>query len=311
MRRKLWPSTLFLLMTVVALGATGILSRADERGPAKGGELAIDLGTFAPQRAMVEAELAKEQSGRFARADLLVMLGRSSAASGNFELSAAAYVTFLDEFGADHPYSERVALRLLDSLAPLDLDNVDILHTPEGPRYEPAWRMGKAVSEQRVRQAVTACDYVVSTAKTQKEKGQALLHMGWIQRALKDWPAATAAWQRCATEARGEPAATSALWLAAENEQWTGHPAQAARLLAKVADSPSATDAQKTSARRQIEALEAEAQRDAAWLRDPVAGLQAEIERRGGSRSPQDVYQEAVMWLTQRGNRASLLAVAR
>ncbi len=159
MRCKSWPSATTLWVVVVGLGVTGASSRADERRGAKGGELAIDLSAFAPQRAMVETELAKDQSGRFTRADLLAMLGRSSAASGDFELSAAAYAIFLHEFGTEHPHSEQIASRLIDSLAPLNLDTVDILHTPAGPRFEPTWRMGKAVSEQRLRQAVMACEY--------------------------------------------------------------------------------------------------------------------------------------------------------
>ncbi len=227
MRCKSWPSATTLWVVVVGLGVTGASSRADERRGAKGGELAIDLSTFAPQRAMVEAELAKDQSGRFTRADLLAMLGRSSAASGNFELSAAAYVLFLHEFGSEHPYSERIASLLIDSLAPLNLDTVDILHTPAGPRFEPTWRMGKAVSEQRLRQAVMACEYAAGIASSPAGKAQALLRMGWIQRALNDWPAATAAWERCATEARGSRAASDALWFAAENCEFLGQPAEA------------------------------------------------------------------------------------
>lgn len=310
MRCKCWPSATILLVVVVGVTVTGVVSRADERG-VKPGELAIDLSTFAPQRAIVEAELAKDQSGRFTRADLLAMLGRSSAASGNFELSAAAYVMFLHEFGSEHPYSERIASLLIDSLAPLNLDAVDILHTPEGPRYDPAWRMDKAVSEQRLRQAVLACDYAAGLAKSPADKGHALLRMGWIQRALSDWPAATAAWERCATEARGSSAAGNALWLAAENHRWTGNPARAAELLKRVLEDSAADDARKATARRTIEALEAEAHRDAAWLRDPVAALQREIEHRQDSRKSQDVYREVMTWLSQRGELAAQVAVAR
>lgn len=311
MRCKSWPSATTLWVVVVGLGVTGASSRADERRGAKGGELAIDLSTFAPQRAMVETELAKDQSGRFTRADLLAMLGRSSAASGDFELSAAAYAMFLHEFGTEHPYSEQIASRLIDSLAPLNLDTVDILHTPAGPRFEPTWRMGKAVSEQRLRQAVTACEYAAGIASSPAGKAQALLRMGWIQGALNDWPAATAAWERCATEACGSPAAVDALWLAAENQRWTGRPAEAAQVLRRVLQDSVATDAQKARARREIEALEAEARRDAAWLRDPVAGLQREIEQRRASRGPHEVYRDVMMWLGQRGERAAQLSLAR
>ncbi len=299
-----------MLVVVAGLSVTGALSRADDRG-VKRGELAIDLGTFAPQRAMVEAELAKDRSGRLTRADLLAMLGRSSAASGNFELSAAAYVMFLHEFGSEHPYSEQIASRLIDSLAPLDLDNVDILFTAEGPRYEPVWRMGKVASEQRLRQAVLACEYAARIAKTPADKGRALLRMGWIQRVLNDWPAATAAWERCATETRGSPTASNALWLAAENQRWTGNPAQAAELLKRVLQDSAADAARKVTAQRTIESLEAEAHRDAAWLRDPVVGLQREIEQRRASRRPHEVYREVVVWLGQRGERAAQLSVAR
>ncbi len=135
--------------------------------------------------------------------------------------------------------------------------------------------------------------------------------MGWIQRALNDWPAATAAWERCATEARGSPAAVDALWLAAENQRWTGRPAEAAEVLRRVLQDSVATDAQKARARREIEALEAEARRDAAWLRGPVAGLQREIEQRRASRGPHEVYRDVMMWLGQRGERAAQLSLAR
>lgn len=310
MRRSFWASAVVLPMIIGWRGA-GVTMSSGDGPPAKPPELAIDLEAFAPQRAMVEAELAKDQSGRFPRADLLAMLGRSSAAGGNFELSAAAYLMFLHEFGSEHPYSEQITPRLIDSLAPLNLDTVDILHTQEGPRFEPAWRMGKAASEQRLRQAVTACEYAANIAKSPADKGQALLRMGWIQRALNDWPAATAAWERCATEAPGSPAASDALWLAAENQHWTGHPAEAAELLKRVLQDSAAGDARKAVARREIEALEAEARRDAAWLRDPVAGLQREIEQRRASRGPHEVYREVTTWLGQRGERAAQLSLAR
>lgn len=313
MGARFWRSGVIVSMVAGLLGTAAGLSRAGENEPRRPGELAIDLSTFAERCAVVEAELAKEAEGGLTRADLLATFGRSSAASGDFESSAAAYVMFLKEFGGGHPYSERIAARLLDSLAPLSLDSVDIRHTPKGPRFDPVWRMGQAASEQRLHQAVLACEYAAALVKSPADKGQALLRMGWIERALNDWAAATAAWERCAAEAGGTPAATEALWLAAENQRWTRHPAEAAELLQRLLreECASSTGARIAAARREIEALEAEARRDAAWLRDPVAALQAEIEQRRNSLAPQDVYREVVTWLSQHGEQAARLAVAR
>lgn len=86
----------------------------------------------------VAEDLAGEESRP--REDLLAMYGRSSAASGRFDLAAAAYAMFLEEFGTRHPYAERVAMRLADCLAPLDLDSIEIVHLPGGPEFHPRWR---------------------------------------------------------------------------------------------------------------------------------------------------------------------------
>ncbi len=310
MGTRFFLSGVTLSVIGVLLCVSAVALRADEEGSPKAGGLAIDVGTFAGQRAMVEAELAKGQSGGFTRADLLAMLGRSSAASGDFELSAAAYVMFLDEFGSEHAYSQRIALRLIDSLAPLDLETIDIRHTPEGPRYEAAWRLGKAASEQRLRQAVLACEYAAGLTKMPADKGRAWLRMGWIQRALNDWPAATRAWQTCADVARGLPGAADALWLTVENQRWTGqYEAAVATVRRFMAEYPK--DERGSSAGLLLDTLQAEARRARVKVADSVQALQAEIAERRSGRGAYQVFREVADWHLGRGERQAWLEVTR
>ncbi len=96
--------------------------------------------SFAVERAVIEEKLSRADD--YSREDLLAMIGRTAASSGDFAASAAAYTMFMEEFGEDSPYSSRIARRLADSLAPLNLDSIGVTHTPSGPVYTPQYRMG-------------------------------------------------------------------------------------------------------------------------------------------------------------------------
>lgn len=266
----------------------------------------FDMTVFAEEVARVNQAIAREAA--YSRDDLLAMYGRSAAASGRFDVAAAAYAMFLNEFGTDHPYSEKIATRLADCLFPFKYDQIDVLHSAAGPRLEPAWRMGFSPRPDHLRLAVPAFGLAATLALDGHAKGSALLKLGWVHRVLGDWPAATAAWEHCAADAAGTRVVGDALRLAAENQRWTGHPAEAAELLGRLQ-----RDATKEAAKNlaeEIEALNAEALRDEQWLNDPVAGLQGEIENRP-KRSPEQVFQEAMNWLAQRGEQSARLAVAR
>jgi len=256
----------------------------------------------------VAEELAGEE-GR-PREDLLVMYGRTSAALGRFDLAAAAYAEFLRDFGLQHRYSESAAMRLADCLAPLDLDSVNIVHTPAGPECRPRWRMGRAPSAEHLVQGVRAYEIAAELASRDARFARALFRIGWVWRALNDWEASTAAWDRCAAEAPETRAAADALWLAAENLEWTGSPADAADRLRQFADEHG-DDARATAARARVEYLQAEAGRSAEWLADPVASLQAEIESRSAARSPWQVYRSVVRWLQRNHEHDALIAVSR
>ncbi|MFH0981625.1 MAG: tetratricopeptide repeat protein [Planctomycetota bacterium] len=270
--------------------------------------LDIDLSEFREEVRRIEEELKGVASS--SREDLLVMYGRSSAASGQFDRAAAAYGMFLTEFGIEHPYSARIAMRQADCLVPLDLDNITVAHTAEGPKYEPTWRMQYVPHLERMPQAIAAYELAGRLAHERTALGLALYRQGWIQRVLNDWEASTTAWERCASETAGTPAAADALWLAAENRGWTGHPAAAAETLQRfAAEYP--TDARAKAAADRIEVLEAEARRTPEWLVDPVASLQAEIAERAAVRRAPQVYRSVMEWLERDQQFAAQVAVGR
>lgn len=277
-------------------------------GPAYNVGATVNLAEFADEIAVIERELA-ETTGS-ARADLLAMYGRSAAASGHFDLAAAAYAMFLDEFGTDHPHSQRIVTRLADCLFPFKYDRIDVFHSATGPRLEPAWRMGYSPRPELLREAVHAFELAASLAQDQNAKGSALLKLGWVHRVLGDWDASTKAWDRCADEAAQTKSAADALWLAAENLEWTNRPVDAAERLQRMArEYPQ--DARLSAAIERVEYLEAEARRLPQWLSDPVGSLKAEIDACAGVRSPQEVYRSAVRWLQRRNERDALIAVSR
>ena len=269
---------------------------------------ADDLSSFEDQYKEVEAALAGEESRP--REDLLVMYGRSSAASGRYDLAAAAYAMFLNEFGTDHPYSARIAMRLADCLAPLNLKSVIVAHTEAGPQFQPQWRMGHESQPQRLQQALAAYELAAELASDRAGVGRALLRIGWVHRVLDDWEASTRAWDRCVAEAGGTHWSADALWLAAENLTWTGQPAAAAeRLRQLTADYPE--DSRRVAATERAECLEAESRRGAEWLVDPATSLQAEIKERAAVRSAHEVYRSVLEWLRCEKHLSAQIATAR
>ncbi len=303
-------SVLGIIMLLVPLG------HAAEQGGAGRGEgqgtnkvsTPIDLSTFATDVPTVEIALAKATGYR--RENALAMFGRSSAASGRFDVAAAAYAMFLNEFGRDHPHSEKIAVRLADCLFPFKYDQIDVLHSAAGPKLEPAWRMGYSPRPEHLRRAVHALELAGSLAQDEHAKGSALLKLGWVHRVLGDWDASTAAWDRCAKDAAPTKSSADALWLAAENLEWTSHPSDAAERLKQLAHL-SSDDGRASAIGERIEQLDAEARRSSEWFADPVVSLQSEIEARSKAHSPQGVYRSVVRWLQQRGERSALIVVSR
>ncbi len=298
------------IMLLIPLGPADEQSSADRRESQKGTKTAppFDLSDFAAEGPVVEEEVAKATG--VSREDALAMLGRSSAASGRFDAAAAAYAMFLNEFGTDHPYSERIAVRLADCLFPFKYDQVDVVHSASGPRAEPAWRMDYSPRPEHLRQAVRAFELAASLAQDQPGKGSALLKLGWVHRVLGEWDASTAAWDRCAKDAAPTKSAADALWLAAENLEWTNRPDEAAnRLIQLSRDYPQ--DDRVSAATERVEYLQADAHRGADWYSDPVASLKSEIKARASTRSPQEVYRSVVRWRQRRGEREALIAVSR
>ena len=281
------------------------------------GDVATDLDSHAnrvlavlsTERQIVDRALAAETKG-LSRADMLAAYGRSAASSGQFRESAAAYAMLLSEFGLDHAYSQQILVRLGACLAPLDLDSVEVLQTADGPQYRPTWRMEKAASAEQVRLAIGAYELLASVATDNDQKAQALLSLGWVHRALNDWNASTAAWDRAADSARDSVVGADALWHAADNLAWTGQPAEAAKRLRRLtAEHPS--DARNHTATDRMELLEAESRRTPEWIDNPVAAVEKEIVERAGRRKPNEVYRSAVQWLQSRRNPAAVIALSR
>ena len=214
----------------------------------------LDTSNFEVQVQHIEARLAGDNSS--SREDLLAMYGHSAAARGRFDRAAAAYIMFLNEFGTEHEYSERIAMRLADSLAPLDLDSSAVAHKTAGPVFQPKWRRNRAASPRRLRLAVPAYKLAADIAEDARSRSIALFKIGWVYRALSDWEASTVAWDRCAEQVSGTKEAVRARWLASENLEWTGYPKAAAeRMRAFLSEYPEHLHA--PAARRRIEALAA------------------------------------------------------
>jgi len=268
------------------------------------------LARLSVQHEEVKSLLAQETDKRYSVADHMVMLGRSMAAYGRFDLSAAAYAKFLVEIGPDHEHSEEVALRLGESLAPLNLDHTGVEHSAAGPIPIVHWQMEYTPTEAALLDAVAAYTYAADIATTPEIKGKALLNLGWVHRARSAWEAATAAWDQCAEEAPGTTLAAEALRKAADNLAWTGQPLAAAdRLTTLVRDCEGLINDVNIPAL--IEDLEAEGRRTSDWLRDPVTSLQSEIQQRAGALAPGAVYRSVARWLCRIHNDAALVTIAQ
>lgn len=268
---------------------------------------AIILSALPKEHTEVSADLAEERN--FSREDLLAMYGRSSAASGRFAHAAAAYAMFLQDYGSEHEYSAEIALRLADSLAPLDLDSIQIVHTRNGPVYHPRWRMGFEPGRAQLRLALPAYELAAELADDDAHAGRALLRRGWVCRALGEWESATAAWDYCVSQFPDTEASDEALRLAADNLAWTRQPAAAAQRL-RVTATSCPDQARVQSALARVESLEAEARRQKEWFIDPVASLEAEIEQRAEALPAPQVYKSVLRWLQRRGERAHCVTVS-
>lgn len=277
-------------------------------GLSRNASAVVNMAAFAEEVSVVERELMGTTG--MGRDVLLARYGRSSAASGRFDHAAAAYAMFLDEFGTDHRYSERIAMRFADCLFPFKYSQVDVLHVASSPQLQPAWRMEFSPQPGHLREAVRAYELAASITDDSHAVGVALLKLGWVHRVLDDWEASTEAWDRCAHELVPTKVAADAIWLSAENLAWSGQPtASAERLRRLVTEHPG--DDRVDAVTDRIEHLEAEAHRSSSWSTDPVASLKMEIEARSGARAASEVYRSAVKWLKRRGERAAMIAIVR
>lgn len=270
----------------------------------------ITPASFESSLDLLERAVAGDSAAGAPRDELLVRLGRNYAANGQYDLSAAAYVVYCHEYGRQHPLYLQVLPRLVQSLAPLKLDSVDITHTEDGPRSAPCWQMGASPSPTSLGQAVALCNYAAAIAEDRELTGAMLLHAGWVWRALGDWQESTSTWLRCAEQAGGARAAADALWLAAENLLWNGQPAEAAGLMRRFA-AQYPQDPRVAAASERMEHYQAEAGRGPEWLQDPVASLQAEISRRQPQLSAAAVYRSATDWLIRKHKTDARILIAR
>lgn len=268
----------------------------------------VDLADFTVEVAIVEREFA--ETAGLTLAEFLAKYGRSSMASGRFDLAAAAYAMFLDEFGLSHPYSERIAMRFADCLFPFKYDQIDVIHTAAGPRLNSAWRMGFKPRPERLQLAAHAYELTSFIVSDSHSTGAALFKLGWVHRALDNWEASTEAWDKCANKTAPTKFAANALWLAAENLVWIDQPmASVAHLRRLATEYPN--DSRVPVVADRIEYLEAESRRSPDWLNNPVTSLKLEIEARSAARTPDEVYRSVEKWLGRRGERSAVITVSR
>jgi tetratricopeptide (TPR) repeat protein len=290
------------ILIAAALGPSARAERPAEQG--SGASPTFDLSRLAAECALVEDEVGKAAPDGFRRERSLVMIGRSSAAEGEFRVSAAAYLMFLNEFGLRHEWADRVVPRLIDSLAPLRTETVDIILTERGPRYEPTWRAGHSAEAADLDQAAAVCEVIAAQSPDARKAG-VLVKLGWIQRARGDWAAATGAWDRAAAVAPSTPTAIEALWLSAENCELLGQPVEAIERLEQLARH-GGDDPRGATARQRIDRVQREMRRDETWLADPVSGFQREVGQ-AGAEVAASRYTETARWLG-RNRRTSVLA---
>lgn len=265
------------------------------------------LASFEESVLQVEAQIKSES--RFPREDLLVMSGRSAAATGKFDRSAAAYLLFLRDFGFEHPYSPQAVTRCIDSLFPLQMDSTEVTVIDGHPQFTPHWRMQCEESQERVRQAVALCERALSHFDDHQLRAGIKYREGWMHRVLNDWDASTASWDRAAAE-KSATYSPDAQWLAAENCEWLSRPQEAASRLSAFAHA-FPEDARCASIPRRIARLTAESKRSQNWQSNPLQALQLEIEARKESKTPGAIFQEVVSWLSRTNRQDDLLQIGR
>lgn len=273
---------------VVSSAATGAAPRA----------AMFDLADFANEVREVEREVAARNPNL--RADALNMLGGTAAAAKHFDMAAAAYAMFLNEFGPNHEYSPRVAARLSEFLAPFDPRDV-------GDAME--WPEGEQPPQHRLRQAVTACELAVHLLEDEGESGRAMLRLGALYRLLGEWDLSTGAWDQCVARLPEQPMTWAAERMAADNFGLQGNFAAAAErytaLAAKFEAGP-----RQNALRDHAEELQARSRRTAAWLDDPVASFKLELAERGGNRTRQVIFRDVMQWLRGEGRASARREVA-
>ena len=187
------------------------------------------------------------------RGDLLSMYARTSEGSGEFRAAAAACALFLDEVGNNHPLAVPVAIRMGDCLAPMDLNNLEITESENGPQFRPRWRTEEKPSVEQLYQAIAAYERAIEISSDENQQAQAQVKIGWVYRALNDLEASTEILDQCAEHASHLRSGQEALYLAAVNLELTGQNQAAAerylRLAALDPDKPWAKAAKQKAER--------------------------------------------------------------
>ena len=187
------------------------------------------------------------------RGDLLSMYARTSEGSGEFRAAAAACALFLDEVGNNHPLAVPVAIRMGDCLAPMDLNNLEITESENGPQFRPRWRTEEKPSVEQLYQAIAAYERAIEISSDENQQAQAQVKIGWVYRALNDLEASTEILDQCAEHASHLRIGQEALYYAAENLALTGREQAAAerylRLAAIDPDKPWAKAAKRKAER--------------------------------------------------------------
>lgn len=297
---------------VVGIAAVGLLlamaqgSASSETSAPKESD-PLDVSRYADERAVVERIIQQGDAERYTRAERLVMAGRSAAATGNFDVSSAAYLMFLNENRNDHTWRDRILEKTIESLAPINLKSIQIQHTPNGPKYRPEWRMNAEPDPASVRQAIELCKYAAESVQSDLQAAKTFYRLGWLCRATDDWEGSTAAWDECALLAL-EDQAVRALRYAADNEWWCGRSTEAIKRLeaAEVLSKKPGILNQVQSKKRM---LQLEAWRNETWNDDPVTALKNEIAVR--EESPETIYREVVRWLERRHEPEAIAEISR
>jgi tetratricopeptide (TPR) repeat protein len=284
--------------------------RADQTpGVAELTRRALSLEGFESQCTAVEEHLRQTSDDPTPRVERLVRLGGMLSSYGVMDHAAAAHLLVLRE-GQLSSELEPVLLRLGRCLAPVRTSATDVIHRAEGPEFIPKWSGRQTPTPDHLQRAIAVYELAATPGMADETRAEALLAMAWVCRAMNDWDASTAAWLRCANELRESRQAQSALWHAAENLEWTAQPKAAADVLRRVLrDCPAAGGREAIELR--IEELDAQARRDAEWLRDPVASLVAEIENRDSRRNAHAVFRSVSTWLEARSFNGGLVEVSR